>query len=261
MILHKNGIKSILRTPINSKQNFQITLLMLILLVLIFPYFIKGYNGYLKNKERKKEQIIQANIEAQRQLMYEENQKSRKLLTKYNITVLNANYPCRSEVECPFEIKIPEGIFYYLLGELKDKKLGSSEQCKKITDIESQEKYIIYCPDELFGLCPLNLEKYSSLLKLTPSPTPSLFDFLIVDLVGKGFDLVVLSSDDHYKINSYGMGKCDRLNFESKFQEFNKELPNIEKMVAKNTNNKMIKIFNERSYKNYLILKNELKNE
>lgn len=59
MSLHENGIKSILKTPIKSKQNFQITLLVLILLVLVFPYLLKAYNGYLEKKEQKKYRGIQ----------------------------------------------------------------------------------------------------------------------------------------------------------------------------------------------------------
>ena len=215
------------------------------LLIVVFPYLLKAYNGYLENKEQKKTRKIQEKIELQRQLTYNENQEKKKLLTKYNITVLNTDYSCRSEDECPIEIKIPKEIFNYLFGEFKDIKLNSNDQCKKY-----KNKYIKYCPDDPFGFCGLQISE--------PTSSPSYF--LTEDLKGKGFDLTLLPINN-YQGDSFGMGKCNRLNFESKFQEFNKELPNIKKMIAENKSNIMIKIFNERFYKNYILLQNELKNE
>jgi hypothetical protein len=101
------GIKSIFKIPINSKQNFQITLLVLILLAVIYPYLIKTYNGYLENKRMAKIREEQFE-EAKRERIIKEKQTT--LLKKYDVNSLEYN----DYLDVPDVYGIPDEVYEYL---------------------------------------------------------------------------------------------------------------------------------------------------
>lgn len=254
------------------KPRIEFIMLLLILAFVAFPYLMKGYQAFLESRRQEKARIASEKREADNQKILQENQKGEALLTKYNIRLLEKEYPplekdnqcSNSMYECRFNLMIPDALFAYLIGEIKDKKFGSDVQCEKI-----KNKYIRLCPSgEYFCDIREDLEsernKYREILDsepLEPTPTPSQLDFLIIELQKKGYNGSTNMSvqygegiDGYYRMKS----RCDRLNFENHFIEFEKEIPNIEKMISQNKGNKMVVNFNTNFFRNYLLLKNEL---
>lgn len=246
---------SSLKNLVKLRPGVEILLLSLILLLVVFPYLVSGYQSLITWRKQEKSRNEQRKIEASRVLIYQENQGREAILTKYNIshlekkykyTLLNEERSCASN-ECTFNIAISDKIFSYMFGKLKDRKTGSTQQCKRYKD-----EYREYCPSEPLGYC-INYDAFMPSSRLSQnatsssaSATPSPLDLLINDLKTKGYRGLIT-----------GMGKCDRLNYESNFREFEKEETNIERMVSENKDHDMIIRFNNLFYNDYKILKSE----
>lgn len=247
------------------KPRIEFILLLLILAFVAFPYLAKGYQGFLESRRREQTRIVSEKREADNQKILRENQEGEALLIKYNITLLEKDYHCNNfQYECRLKLMIPDALFAYLIGEIKDKKFGSDVQCEKI-----KNKYIRLCPSgEYFCDIREDLElrrnKYREILDsepLEPTPTPSQLDFLIIELQKKGYNGSTNMSVQYGEgIDGYFHMKssCDRLNFKNHFIEFEKEIPSIEKMISQNKENQMVVNFNTNFFRNYLLLKNEL---
>lgn len=239
------------------RPRVEILLLSLILLFVSFPYLASGHRSYLAWRKQEKNRSEQRKIEVSRALIYQENQKREAILARYNIThlekkykytLLNEERSCTSN-ECTFNIAISDKIFSYMLGKLKDRKTSSTQQCKRYGD-----KYSEYCPNEPFGYCEINFDAYTPSSRRSQNATPSTVYATLarLDLLTNDFKTKV------YRGFITEMGKCDRLNFESNFREFEKEETNIERMISENKDHDMIVKFIDRSYNDYKILKSEI---
>jgi|GEM_PF-3518274 hypothetical protein len=251
-----------LKRFLKTKLTFERIILLVIFLIVLIPYILKGYQVLQAWRQEQIRVENQKRINAKREPISKENQRRSELLLKYDINELEKKYPCKSSYECVLEVKIPKAIFSYLFWELKDKRLGSDVVCKKSA---MDDRYIKYCPNQPFGVCRIDLsDLYSGNKSPSPKPTSAAMGSFVADLRKGGYDEQEASTLSYtYKGKLYFSleDKCGRLNFKSNYEEFEEEVPRVDKLVKENSNEEFIKRFRDTDYKNYLILRQELSSE
>lgn len=251
---------SLVKKIFRNRESTIIALLLAILIILVFPYALKlpsfismKYEQIQEEKRRKLAMEKSAKI-------YKENERRKTLFQKYQITILSEDYPCNIIGGCGVIYKIPEVILNYYFGELIDKKLHETTQCKK----DSRGKYIRNCPGQSFGICPFEFSWTSEELFAKKGDKLSQKTVQIKSLSDELKKQGYTGPTDgyiYYNNELYSTGLCGRLNLlqnTTVIRDFQIELPTIRQLIEENKNDPFVQELANSSLKNYDILINGL---